>query len=294
MPEYNTKVIEYNGYTEIKHYKKPINLLSKEQKEQRKEFREELKNKPLLNSDMIYNPFTDEWEVRNKNVLVDAPDVPDYVLSEREKHSVESSYKRTKQSIYSVVRANTWEYFVTLTFNREKVVASDYDEVRRHINSFLTYARTLAPDLKYIFIPELHKDGKNYHIHGLVADIGNLQLIDSGVVQNGKKIYNLAQYKKGFSTFSEIVELDKTCSYITKYVTKDLCTLAKGKRRFWASKNINKPKELKFMLDDENDVESLINSYGVVEYAKTLNLMYADCGEMLVFNKCKIYNVESE
>ena len=42
--------------------------------------------------------------------------------------SVSVSMKRAKQKIYDLSRANEWEYFVTLTFDPNKVHRYDYTD----------------------------------------------------------------------------------------------------------------------------------------------------------------------
>lgn len=109
-------------------------------------------------------------------------------------------------------------------------------------------------------MPERHKDGA-YHFHGLVANVGNMKLVDSGRVAIGKKsyirtdknksyptIYNLGGWNYGWSTATKINDSYKATNYITKYVTKDICADLKGKHRYIASKNLHEPIELELLL----------------------------------------------
>ena len=173
--------------------------------------------------------------------------------------SLACSISRTINNIYSISRSNDWEYFVTLTFNPKKVNSFDYDEVSKKLSQWIkNFKRRYAPDLKYIFVPELHKSGR-FHFHGLIANIGSLDLIDSGKKSKGKVIYNLGNYKLGFSTATEIVDIKKTCSYFTKYITKDLCSTTFGKKRYWKSTNLDNPIEHTYVLEP-SEVDTLIES----------------------------------
>ena len=147
-------------------------------------------------------------------------------------HVIQSSMNRTVQKIYEISRANIWDYFLTLTFDRNKLDSSNYNLLCDKVSKWLNNLRSrYAPDLKYLIVPELHKDGKHYHFHGLLANIGNITLKYSGIKKNGHTIYNLSNWKYGFSTVTKVIDSNKVSSYITKYITKDLCAVSKNKRR---------------------------------------------------------------
>lgn len=164
--------------------------------------------------------------------------------------SIRSSRNRTVNCIYDYARANVWEYFVTWTFNKEKVKSRyDYDDLSRRMKYWLDNTkRRKSPEMKYIIVPELHKDGA-YHFHGLITNIGNIKLVDSGKQIKGSKIYNMDDYKLGFTTVSEIKNTLKASNYLTKYITKELIISTKGKRRYWANKDLKKGETQKLYLD---------------------------------------------
>ena len=136
-----------------------------------------------------------------------------------------------------------------------------------------------APDLKYIVVPELHKSGR-YHFHGLFADIGNMELVDSGKrLPDGEIIYNLGNYDLGFTTATRIKDNARVSSYITKYISKDLCAVTNGKKRYWNSRNLNKvrideyiltPDEIKGMIEDLSENITYCKTSGNVLVGKTV------------------------
>lgn len=195
-------------------------------------------------------------------------------FSEKQKErSSQSSMSRTIQKIYEISRANNWEYFLTLTFNRHRIDSSNYDLLCDKVSKWLNNLRTrYAPDLKYIIVPELHKDGIHYHFHGLLANIGNIKLVDSGVKKNQHTIYNLANWKYGFSTVSKVEDTNKVSSYITKYITKELCAVSKNKRRYWASKNCDRAKVSVYNLPAENITEFLDRNGHLIQHASTVTI----------------------
>lgn len=169
---------------------------------------------------------------------------------EQSEQSARVSRSRTVSQIYEISRANVWEYFLTLTFDRNKLDSSNYDLLCNKVSKWINNIRSrYASDLKYLIVPELHKDGIHYHFHGLLSHIGNMVLKDSGIIKNGHKIYNLENWKYGFSTVSKVLDTGRVSSYITKYVTKDLCTVAKSKRRYWCSRNCDRAKVRVYNLD---------------------------------------------
>lgn len=231
-------------------------------------------SKPLIlnadNSNDIYDDcfFDDsssndfECDLRNDEELADF----------KAHKSLLSSRSRTMQAIYSIARANMWDYFLTLTFDPAKIDSTNYDVVVKAVSVWLSNLRRIAPDFKYILVPELHADGKKWHIHGLLADIGDLKkrLVDSGKVKNDCKIYNMDIWKYGFSTVSEIKDSGKASSYISKYITKEMLVHLKFRKHYWASRNclkMNDVMSINYMLPEE--IEEYLKLHDV-KYCKTV------------------------
>ena len=185
--------------------------------------------------------------------------------------SIRSSRARTIQEIYEITRANTWSYFLTITYNPKYIDRTDYDAITKKTSKWLNNLKQrYAPDLVYILIPELHKDGKSYHFHGLLSHIGDIELKDSGIKQrNGKPIYNLANWKLGFSTVIQVQDTTRVSHYIAKYITKDLCAVTKGKRRYWASRNCRKATVKAYNIDLEEIQNILLDNQEFLSYVKT-------------------------
>lgn len=197
---------------------------------------------------------------------------------EKNIHSELNNFKRAKNKIYDYARCNMWEYFLTFTFSPEKADRSNYEECKKKLTKWLNNISQRYCDgkLKYLIVPELHKDGINYHFHGLLSNCKGLIFEPSGHIDNsGRTIYNLPQYKLGFSTATKITDVSKACSYLAKYVTKQLDLKLKGKRRYLSSSNLLLPKEEKIYINQH-----------LSEYEKTINNVvwrqqkeYTVCGE---------------
>ena len=213
---FTAKVFKYPDGYQVRIYKRAVMETSKgdyypgEAPEKEKEF----------------NPFTNRKEV--------IPDLPDKDRSAR------VSLARTKQKIYYLTRSNTFQWFVTLTFNPEKVNSFDYDECVTHLSDWLSNAKKKCPGMKYIVVPEMHKSGR-WHFHGLFSHCSELGFVDSGhCSRGGQTIFNIGTYRLGWTTATEIIDVKRCARYICKYITKTLCVMSFGRRRYWASRNLDK------------------------------------------------------
>lgn len=259
---YNFRVIQYaNGSVEIRKYSSPVNAIYTGETAIEPIYKKPKKRE----SQKEYNPFTDEMER-----------LPTFEESER---SARNSLNRTKQNIYKYSRQANWEYFITLTFDGTKVDRYDFDICIKKANKWFNNQKSrYAHDLKYLFVPEQHKDGA-WHIHGVICDIGEMKLTDSGRVAIGKKsyirstknanyptIYNLSGWRFGFSTATKVKDKHKVANYITKYLTKDLCECTFGKKRYYKSYNIPEPEEKGFIVEPHeyaDFLQTIENSIGL-------------------------------
>ena len=189
-----------------------------------------LERKPFDPHIIEFNPFSGEVET-----LVD--------LEAQEEHRancVRASLSRTLTAIADLSRSNAWEWFVTFTFDGNMIDRYDYSAVSKALSTWLSNVRRKCPDLRYLVVPELHKDGA-YHFHGLLANCDGLGLVYSGVIQNKKKVYNISSFRLGFTNVQEVTDTNRVSVYVTKYITKDLCELTPGKKRYWCSRNLARP-----------------------------------------------------
>lgn len=226
---YNVKTIEYVDSVQVRTYKRPVTVSNK------------------INLPQPKQKHISEPKERTQYQI---------------EHSIKSSVNRTVNQIYTISRANKWEYFITLTIDPKKLDNTDFNLVSEKLNIWTNnLKKRYAPDLKYIIVPELHKDKSKWHFHGLFANIGKMPLTFSGKVCVGKfvydyvkkpfatKIYNIPLWKYGFSTATIIRDSSKASSYITKYITKDLSHILQNQHRYLASQNIDQPLERVFNID---------------------------------------------
>ena len=206
-----------------------------------------------------FNPFTNEYEH-----ISDMDDIS---------RSFIVSMNRTINKVYEIARSNVWEWFFTMTFDGSKVNRYSYSDCVKKMTQWLNDTRKMyAPDMKYLVVPERHKDGA-YHFHGLFYDVGKLPFVDSGIKQNRRTIYNLPSFKYGFTTVSRVGDTGKASNYVCKYITKELCQVTSGKKRYWCSRNINRP-VVETITVEGSILDKLDKFSGHIDYMKTVEGIY--------------------
>lgn len=132
--------------------------------------------------------------------------------------------RRAKSHLLDYVLCNPdLDLFVTLTLSPEKINRSDITAIMGKLNTYLDN-RVRRKGLKYLLVPEFHKDGENYHFHGLFNS-GACKLIDSThTTKTGQVIYNLPDWKLGFTTAIKVYGESRTkvARYVGKYITKQI------------------------------------------------------------------------
>lgn len=191
-------------------------------------------------------------------------------LSNEKKEELNKEYlKHTKTQILDLALNNQdkWEYFLTLTFNDVELGGYTHEKAIKKLCNWLIVQRRNNPNMYYLIVPEFHKSGR-LHFHGLVGNVPNWKLEEARhngklIRVNGKQIYNLINYKLGFSTISFIQDKQKVSNYISKYVTKELIDL-KNKKRYWYSRNIDYPKTYYSYFD--GNIKDLDKHYNCLYY----------------------------
>lgn len=150
--------------------------------------------------------------------------------------------RRAKQTVYELARSNIhrWQWFVTLTFNPAFVRRQDYFHCLEQVR-ILTTSLTRR-GCCWLFVPEHHADGKSYHFHGLVG--GDMLLEYGGKFGppgRERDTYHIPWFP-GFTSVQPVSDASRVCTYITKYITKDLVHLVpKGSHRYLYSRNLLRP-----------------------------------------------------
>jgi hypothetical protein len=180
-----------------------------------------------------------------KNVTVSS-------VSER----LDNNISRAKSVIFELAACNEFQHFCTFTLDKSKRDRFDLKTFRRDLAQLIRNINRSRPEwekIKYLVIPENHKDGA-WHLHGLFQNLGGalepFTLSDhipakiKNQIKEGKKVYNFPKYaeKFGFFTATDISDRLACAKYITKYVTKDIARtrLESGDHLYFASQGLKR------------------------------------------------------
>jgi len=145
---------------------------------------------------------------------------------------------RTKSKIFELAFCNPWDWFFTATLNKNKYDRTDLKKFHKDLTQWLRdYNKKHGISIKFLLIPELHSDGKSWHMHGFLYDlpVGHLTRFQLGdrmgkaiadKLKNGDVVYNWLPYseKFGFCDLEPIKCHEAVSKYVTKYISKNLAT----------------------------------------------------------------------
>jgi len=175
---------------------------------------------------------------RDQEPEEDGPDIP--ISDTKKAANLARAKRRARAAVYDLARATDFEFFVTLTINKDKVKDRlDDAEIFRHLQDWLDN-NVRRRGLAYVLVPEYHKAG-GLHFHAFMN--GALEVVDSGTIslpggdkprrprskaqraawlaQGGHVVYNLPGWGWGFTTAIRLYgDRDAAIGYIVKYITK--------------------------------------------------------------------------
>lgn len=188
-------------------------------------------------------------------------------------YSLGCSTRRTKILLDMLLSMNDFDWFATLTFDKEKIDRTNdllvYCAYKKYINNI----KHQFPLFRYITVIERHKDTDHcIHFHLLIGGLTHSQLglVNSGKVccswafyknkissrdffertknehilteTDGLPVYNVTTFPYGFTTVTRIANREKCNSYVKKYIYKDIGASTEiFKKRFFYSHNLNRP-----------------------------------------------------
>lgn len=170
-----------------------------------------------------------------------------------------NNLSRARNTIFELAMCNSWDFFCTLTIDGSKHDRFSIDSFRLQLSQFIRDLRKkYKTKIHYLFVPEKHKDGA-WHMHGLISGLDKQDVVEFSLKQKlplyikqklqlGYRVYNWLSYsnKFGFCDLEDIADKNKVCSYITKYITKDLEHSIDGfyKNLYYCSTGLNRAEEI--------------------------------------------------
>lgn len=167
------------------------------------------------------------------------------------------SMRRARAKLRRLALANGFDYFVTLTLDPAKIDRYDTKAITRALNRWCDNM-VRRHGLRYILVPEQHKDGA-FHFHGFMAGSG-LEVVDSGIRWDDRPVYNLPQWKLGFTTAQRLYgDYRAAVGYCCKYIGKQDGERPMG-RWYYSGGALHEPEKLYADLDYRACGESCENA----------------------------------
>lgn len=157
---------------------------------------------------------------------------------------LKNSISRGKNMVFDYSYCNDFDYFITLTLDPKKYKRDDLKKYIKDLGQMIRDYRKLGNDIEYILIPERHKDGESWHMHGLIKGIAEKDLT---INENGYLDWGRYSKKFGYCSLSKIKNREAVSKYITKYISKDLYkngVTDKNAKMYYCSRGLQKPKKL--------------------------------------------------
>lgn len=160
----------------------------------------------------------------------------EYVRGTVNENKINESILRSKSKIFELAFCNPWDWFFTGTINPNKQDRTDLELFHKQLTQWLRdYNKKYKLNIKFLFVPERHKDGKSWHIHGFIYGLPVEHLIQFQVgdkmgkglaekVMQGDIVYNWQAYfnRFGFCDLEPIRNHEAVSKYVTKYINKEL------------------------------------------------------------------------
>ena len=145
---------------------------------------------------------------------------------------------RARNKIFELAFCNPWDWFFTGTLDRKKYDRTDLNKYHKDLTQFFRdQGKKFGCKIHFLLIPELHSDGKSWHIHGFIQGLPLRELKQFVIgdkmgkaladkVKKGDKVYNWLAYAKkfGFCDLERVHNPEAISKYITKYINKNLAT----------------------------------------------------------------------
>ena len=183
-------------------------------------------------------------------------------------YDLESSM-RSKKLIRQYGLSNKWNYFITVTINKEKIDRTEHQKIQKKLCKYFNhYKDRYDKNFYYLLVAEPHKrKEKNglhaVHFHGLLyienIEYWKLKFIeqkDKAIIYESQKLKNIF----GRNDMTIIYNSSEFIAYyISKYMTKNVINNLDLKARYWASKGLSKGIEI----DVSETIEQKFYSLGI-------------------------------
>lgn len=214
-------------------------------------------------------------------------------LEERRVKNMKDSQHRAQNNARAIALSNKWDAFLTLTFDDSKAPEAgvDYDVALKYADRALRTLRAKYSALSYLLVPEQGERRGRWHFHALVAGLPREAYVFSGhKTKSHEMIYNLPDWKYGYTTATFVRSNEKVSRYIAKYITKSNCVPFRRKR-YLCSRGLHNAlsEKIKYLFDGLV-VSHLVNECGTLcTYQTKYNMPTFSCthSENKLFHSCR-------
>jgi hypothetical protein len=219
------------------------------------------------------------------NPLLDCARVPRSTedQAERDIENRQRAAKRAKQNVRHLVKSIFADHMLTFSYRANMECRAT---VARNWKEFVRLFRVRYPDWKYLAVLEKQERG-SFHMHvavqgkqdikwllrcWLIAIGQSHEDITSwliGGVKLGEKslgAVNVEPPKKRWGGGSKHWKRDKLSGYLTKYIGKEFEEADKNAKKYWASRNIERPIVERFWLRADTYLEAIIEAHELILY----------------------------
>lgn len=233
----------------------------------------------VINARMGFNPLMD-FPQRRRSAQDQA---------ERDQENRQRAAKRAKQNVRYLVKSLFADHMLTFSY-RENVL--DRARVAADWKEFVRLFRLRNPDWKYLAVLEKQERG-SLHIHVAVHGkqdikwllrcwllaIGQSYDDVSSWLFGGVKLaekslgaVNVESPKKRWGGSSKSWKRDKLSGYLTKYIGKEFEDADKYAKKYWCSRNTEKPKIERFWMKAQTYEQAIIEAHDLIYYRGVTSL----------------------
>ena len=175
---------------------------------------------------------------------------------EAEKQRLACNLSRARSTIYELALCNDWEWFFTFTLDPMKYDRSNLKSFHKDLSRFFRkYREKHKVNVKYLLVPEQHKDGINWHMHGFLMGLPENHLRRFSLeeqlpyyirhkLESNQPVYDWEAYRNkfGFCNIEPIRDLEASAKYVTKYVSKSMDSgiIQSNGHLYYASQRLNR------------------------------------------------------
>lgn len=188
--------------------------------------------------------------------------------------------RRARVAVVDLALCNDFDYFGTITLSDVKVGdLIDYPQLMKDkiTKMFDNYKQTVAPNFRYILVPEYGSKTQRLHFHFIV---GGLNSDDLFINKNRHLDWRVTSERFGWTQITKIkgsrLDRVRVAKYCAKYLSKDSLKICN--HRYFASRSLKRPVRSVIENDDEAFLVSEwleaqgFSPYCDVEYAKCFSL----------------------